>query len=99
MYGSRLIESEKKLERKLSKEIIRIGGICLKIPAIHYMGIPDRLCLLPGGRLFFAEIKTTGKKPEKIQLSVHKRLKNLGFRVEVIDNTEFLNKLIFEYEK
>lgn len=91
-------ESEKLIEKKLVNGIKKLGGLCLKLPAVHMTGLPDRLCLLPKGKLFFAELKTTGEKPRKIQTYVHNRLKNLGFRVEVIDNTEKINKLIFEYE-
>ena len=92
------IESEKYLEKKISAEIKRIGGWSLKMLSTHLTGLPDRLCLLPGGRLFFAEIKTTGKKPKKIQILMHERLRNLGFRVEVIDNSEKIKELIRDYE-
>lgn len=91
------IESEKLLERKLVKEMKALGGLCLKLPALHHTGLPDRMCLIPGGRMFFAEIKTTKAKPRKIQLLVHDQLRKLGFRVEVVDTTEQIKKLISEY--
>ena len=93
-----MIESEKKLELMLSKEIKIVGGWSIKLLSTHLTGLPDRLCLFPGGRLLFIELKTTNKKPRKIQISVHNKLKNLGFRVEVIDNSENLKKLIKSYE-
>lgn len=82
------IESEKLLERKLFSEIKKLGGLSIKLVPLHFIGLPDRLCLLPVGRLFFAEIKTTRMKPRKIQLHVHKKLRDLGFRVEIIDTSE-----------
>jgi len=82
------IESEKLLDKKLCAEVKKLGGWAIKIPASHLSGLPDRLCLLPEGRLFFAEIKTTGKKPTRLQLATHKRLKGLGFKVWVIDNSD-----------
>ncbi len=82
------IESEKSLERKLKKEIERLNGFCIKLLALHISGIPDRLCLLPGGRIFFAEIKTTKQKPKAIQLLIHARLRSLGFKVYVIDTSD-----------
>jgi hypothetical protein len=88
------IESEKLLDKKLCAEVKKLGGWAIKIPASHLSGLPDRLCLLPEGRLFFAEIKTTGKKPTRLQLSIHKRLRDLGFRVYTINRSEVLHSLI-----
>jgi len=92
------VESEKLLERKLSKGIEKLGGWSIKLLSTHITGLPDRLCLLPGGRLFFAEIKTTKQKPRKIQLWVHQKLRNLGFRVEIIDNSDFIKEVLKSYE-
>lgn len=80
------IESEKDLERKLVQAINKLDGACIKLSAMHTSGIPDRLCLLPGGIIFFAEIKTTGQKLRRIQELMHTGLKKLGFRVVVIDS-------------
>ena len=44
-----------------------VNGWCLKLPAIHNAGLPDRLCLFPGGEVVFVELKAFGKKPRKIQ--------------------------------
>jgi len=81
------IESEKILERKLREETEKIGGLCLKLLTTYFTGLPDRLCLLPGGRLFFIELKTTKQKPRKIQLYVHKKLIDLGFKVYIVDTS------------
>lgn len=94
----RSAESEKTLERKLSQEIKALGGWSLKLLAQHISGLPDRLCLLPGGVMFFVEVKSTGQKPRKIQLHVQNKLRELGFEVFVIDNTPDLKKLIRSYE-
>jgi len=91
------VESEKLIERKLTAKLREIGGWSIKILSVHINGLPDRLCLLPGGRLFFAEVKTTKKKPEKIQLHVHKRLRKLGFRVEVIDKSAQIFEILKQY--
>jgi hypothetical protein len=93
-----MLESEKKLERKLRDSIKAIGGLCLKLLPFEFSGLPDRICLLRGGIVVFAEIKTTGKTPSKIQIHVHKKLKKLGFRVEVIDTSEKITALIKDYE-
>lgn len=89
-------ESEKTLEWKLGKEVRRLGGWSIKILSTHISGLPDRICLMPGGRIFFAEIKTTGRKPTKIQLHVHKRIRGLGFQVEVIDSSASIKRITDE---
>lgn len=90
-------ESESSIERKLRNDVKKIGGWCIKIPALHIGGIPDRLCLIPMGRLVFVELKATGKEPRPLQLHIHKKLRKLGFRVEVIDSklgvSEFIESL------
>ena len=93
------IESEKKLESLLKSTVERdLKGWCLKLLSVHITGLPDRLCLLPGGRLFFAEIKTTKKKPRKIQLFVHEKLRNLGFQVYVIDTSSQISEILKTYK-
>lgn len=90
------IESEKTLEKKLRVEIEKRGGRCFKFAASYFAGVPDRICLLPGGVIFFAEVKTTNQKPTKLQLSVHKILTDLGFKVFVIDNSEMIIQILNE---
>jgi len=91
------IEKEKILEKKLSMEIEKLGGWSLKLLSTHVTGLPDRMCLLPGGRVFFAEVKTTKEKPKRIQIWVHDKIRALGFRVEIIDQSEKIKELISDY--
>lgn len=88
------IDSEKLIERRLADRVKKSGGLCLKLATLHVMGLPDRLCLLPGGRAIFVELKTTGQKPKKIQICMHSRLKAIGFEVHVIDTIESVDELI-----
>lgn len=89
-----MIESEKIIERKLVELIKLRKGLCIKLLCDQFIGLPDRLCLLPNGKLVFVELKTTGKKPRRIQTVVHNKLRKLGFRVEVIDTTAKVIELI-----
>lgn len=88
------IESEKVIERKLVEQVKLNEGLCIKLLCDQFIGLPDRLCLLPNGKLVFVELKTTGKKPRRIQTVVHNKLRKLGFRVEVIDTTAKVIELI-----
>lgn len=88
------IDSEKVIERKLV-ELVKInGGMCIKLLCDQLIGLPDRMCLFPGHRIVFVELKTTGQKPKRIQLYMHNKLKALGFRVEVIDTVEGVNNFV-----
>jgi hypothetical protein len=94
-----VIESEKLIEKNLCREVKKIGGWSIKLLSTHLTGLPDRLCLLPGGRLFFIELKTTKKKPTKIQLLIHRKLTRLGFDVYVADSTEVILNILKCYER
>lgn len=72
---------EKTIESELRKGIKAIGGLCLKFETPGYTGVPDRIILLPGGRVFFAETKAPGKKERARQNLVHDILRGLGFTV------------------
>jgi hypothetical protein len=49
---------EKPLESKLVKWVTSIGGKAVKGPAFMYMGIPDRIIVLPnGGGTVWVEVK------------------------------------------
>ena len=93
-----MIESEKKLEKYLADQTKQSGGWSLKLLSVHVTGLPDRLCLFPGGKMFFAEMKTTGKKPTRIQTLVHDKIRKLGFKVVVLDNINDINQIIRNYE-
>jgi hypothetical protein len=94
-----MIEKEKNLEKQLIDAVKSLNGWCIKLLSSHLTGLPDRMCLLPDGRIFFAEVKTTGMKPRRIQLHIHGKLKDLGFRVEIIDKSLQIKQLIKEYGK
>ena len=82
------VDSEKVVERKLV-ELVKInGGMCIKLLCDQLIGLPDRMCLFPGHKIVFVELKTTGRKPKRIQTYMHNKLRALGFRVEVIDTVE-----------
>ncbi|MCH3955210.1 MAG: VRR-NUC domain-containing protein [Eubacterium sp.] len=87
---------EKHIEAKLVSEVKNRGGICPKFVSPGFDGMPDRLVLLPDGRMAFAEIKAPGKKPRPLQVSRHKLLRRLGYRVYVIDGTEQIGGVIDE---
>lgn len=88
--------NEKLIERKLRDSIKKLGGIALKFSSPYHRGMPDRIVLMPGGRIAFAELKTTGKKPTVLQKKAIAELQAMGFKADVIDSQEGLNKFLEE---
>jgi hypothetical protein len=82
---------EKLLERKLRAAIEEKGGLCLKLSAQFFTGLPDRLCLLPGGHVFFVELKGEGVRVSARQAYVHRQLRKLGFAVFVAGTNDALD--------
>ena len=79
---------EKKIEQKLVKAVKQEGGICPKFVSPGMDGMPDRLILMPGGRMAFVELKAPGKKPRPLQIHRHRQLQKLGFDTFVLDRAE-----------
>lgn len=86
--------SEKYLERKLVERIKAHGGLCLKFASVTEAGYPDRLCLMPHGRTLWVELKTTGRKPTKLQEIRHQELRERGFAVYVVDDMITLEQAV-----
>jgi len=87
-----LSTSEKYFERKLKEAVKKQGGLCIKLLS-SITGLPDRMCLLPRGRIFFCELKSTGKNRSGRQRLIHNKLSQLGFKSYLIDNIEIINIL------
>ncbi|MGP4073141.1 VRR-NUC domain-containing protein [Piscibacillus sp. B03] len=85
---------ERDVERYLKTKIESLGGLCLKFESPGYSGVPDRLCLLPKGKLFFVEVKRPGETLRKLQEKRRKDFQALGHQVYVVDSKESINQLI-----
>ena len=85
---------EKTIEESLVKAVKNAGGRCLKFTCPGFAGVPDRLMLLPGGKIAFIELKAPGKKPRALQIKRMKQLSALGFMCFVIDNKDGIGGVI-----
>ena len=87
-------ERERDIERTLVGMIKRNGGLCLKWVCPGWSGVPDRIILLPGGRVLFAEVKRPkGGEIGERQNWWAKQLKRLGFRHLYIRSRTDINML------
>ena len=87
---------ERTLERKLTQSVANMGGLALKFVSPGMSGVPDRLLLFPEGKIAFVEMKAPGKHPTKLQRLRHEQLRNLGFRVYVVDSIDQIGELLHE---
>ncbi|WP_282668221.1 VRR-NUC domain-containing protein [Lactococcus cremoris] len=85
---------EKQVEQALVKAVKAKGGICPKFVSPGLAGVPDRLVLMPNGKLGFVEVKAPGKKARVLQLYRIKKLTALGFKCFVLDEVEQIPTLI-----
>ncbi|WP_449460495.1 VRR-NUC domain-containing protein [Streptococcus suis] len=83
---------EKQIEQKLVDEVKNINGWCLKLTGM--IGIPDRLVLLPRGKIGFVEVKAPSKKPRVIQVKRMKQLSALGFYCFVLDDVSEIGAIL-----
>lgn len=90
---------EADLERRLRDKVRKAGGLCLKWVSPGFTGVPDRIILMPGGRILFAELKAPdlkrdGRTPR--QKRVAGQLQALGFTVIRVDCLEDIDPYIRE---
>ncbi len=81
---------------RLVRAVKQSGGMALKFVSPGMAGVPDRLVLFPGGKISFVEMKAPGEKPRPLQRLRHEQLRDLGFRVYVIDSKEKIGRMLEE---
>jgi hypothetical protein len=70
---------EASVETYLRDRVRGAGGLCVKLNPAGYVGIPDRLVVLPGGRVLFIEVKKPkGGVVGKLQYVWRDRLREMG---------------------
>lgn len=89
-------QMERKIEQKLVQQIKKNKGMALKLVSPGCAGVPDRLILFFPGKCAFVEVKEKGKKPRKLQLKRHEQLRQMGFKVFVLDDEEQIEGIINE---
>lgn len=91
--------SEKELEDRLILEVKNLKGQTYKWVSPGTKGVTDRIVIIPVNNISFVETKSTGDTPSPIQLYIHRILRSLGCRVEVIDNLPDLLTYIASLKK
>lgn len=73
-----------------------LHGLALKFVSPGCNGVPDRILLVPMGRIWFVETKAPTKTPRKRQKYIIHIIRALGFRVLVLDTKQKVDQFIRE---
>jgi len=79
---------ERQIEQKLRNGVKAKGGLALKFVSPGTVGVPDRIVLVSGGRIYFVELKAPGKLLSPKQVKIAEVFERLGHKVKVIDSLE-----------
>lgn len=85
---------ERDIERWLVGQIKRMGGEAFKFVSPGNDGVPDRMVCMPGGKIYFIELKTEEGGPSKIQTYQIRRFQKLGCDVRIISGREEAERFV-----
>ena len=89
---------EKEVEKFLVREVKKLGGISFKFISPGNAGVPDRIVMLPNGKVVFVELKTDKGKLTKLQEVQIKKISDLGADVRVLRGIEGVKEFINEIQ-
>ena len=89
------MENEKDTEAFLRDEVRALGGRSYKWVSPGCAGVPDRIVILPNGRIFFIELKSERKTSSAQQRKRQTELRALGCTVYAdVDTKEKVKELL-----
>ena len=89
---------EKTIEAKLVRTVKSMGGLAPKFVSPGFDGMPDRIVLLPHGKMAFVVVKAHGKKPRPLQVRRKSQLESLGFSVYCLDDATQIGGMLDEIQ-
>ena len=89
---------EKEIEKFLVRQVKKLGGISFKFISPGNAGVPDRIVILPIGKVIFVELKTDKGKLTKLQEVQIKKISDLGADARVLRGIEGVKEFINEIQ-
>ena len=89
---------EKRVESILVAGIKKLGGKAYKFTSPGNAGVPDRLVVLPGGKIHFVELKTESGKLSPLQANTCLQLSRLGCEVHVLYGAQEVRDFLHDLE-
>lgn len=89
---------EGKIQKYAKERFEAVGGLVRKLSYENRVGAPDLLVILPGGVIWFVEVKKDeNTKPDPHQLREHERMRKRGANVFVVGSIKQVDTLIVDY--
>lgn len=88
---------EKDIEKLFRDEIKKAGGKAYKFTSPGNDGVPDRIVMLPGGRIVFVELKTDTGKLSRLQELQRRQIAELGQTVRVLHGLSEVRDFFLEF--
>lgn len=86
--------TESQIERRLVQGVKAMGGKAYKFTSPGNVGVPDRLVVMPGGGVFFVELKSERGRLSPNQAHQISQLEKLGHTVSVLYGKEDVDKFL-----
>ena len=87
---------EREIESFLVRKVREMGGTAYKFVSPGNTGVPDRIVVLPGGRIIFVELKTEKGRPSVLQGCQIKKLRKLGCDARILYGIEQVKEFVKE---
>lgn len=88
------MQTEKQIESYLRKQAEKKGGRAYKFVSPGNAGVPDRIVVLPKGRVVFVELKGPHGHLTALQLNAIARLQILGCEAYVVRTKEEADRIL-----
>lgn len=85
---------ERDIEAYLRDSVKATGGKAYKWTSPGNAGVPDRIVIYPGNRIYFVELKASGQKPRPLQIKQMDDLRKLGCLTCWLDSKEGVDSFI-----
>lgn len=85
---------EREVETYLRNEVKKAGGKAYKFESPGNDGVPDRIVIFQGNRIYFVELKRPGGKPRPLQIKKMNELRSFGCKVGVIDTKKKVDNFV-----
>jgi streptogramin lyase len=85
---------EKDIEAHLVRRVRDAGGVAYKFTSPAHRGVADRLVVLPGGRIWFVEVKKLGGRLSPLQRVFLDEIKKLGCNYQIVWSKEDVDAFV-----
>lgn len=90
---------ESEIEKRLAEKIKKAGGLAYKFVSPNNPGVPDRIIILPDGKVVFVELKSAFGRLARLQAWQISRMRELGCDVRILRGIDQVDEFIAEVSK